>query len=107
MAWYIGPAMHHYRLFTFYIPETGGVRQSSSAQFFPHYVNMPRITESDAITIVADDLLQALENPKILKQHINLTSKHYKVLKQLATIFNTASKEKLLKLQPPEMPIFE
>ena len=68
---------------------------------------MTRITESDAITIAADDLLQALQNPKILKEHINLTSKHYEALKQLATIFNTTSKEKPLKLKPPEMLIYE
>ena len=52
-AWYVGPAMEHYCNFTFYIPETGGTRVSATAQFFPHNINMPHITNANAITIAA------------------------------------------------------
>ena len=57
VAWYIGPAMEHYCNMTYYIPETGGTRQSATAQFFLHNENLPRITNLDALTIAADDLL--------------------------------------------------
>eukprot|EP00804_Cyclotella_cryptica_P030451 CCRYP_008524-RA/>CCRYP_008524-RA protein AED:0.26 eAED:0.26 QI:0/0/0/1/1/1/2/0/901 len=43
-AWYLGPAMHHYQSYEFYIPETRAYRISASAKFFPSYCNLP--TES-------------------------------------------------------------
>jgi hypothetical protein len=62
---------------------------------------MPCISPEDAITIAADDLLQALMNPKILEGNLNLQSKHYEALKQIAQLFNTASKAKPMILKPP------
>ena len=80
IAWYVQPALEHYRNYTFYIPETGGVRNSASVQFFPYYVTMPRILNVDAITIAADDLVQALLKPEA-KKNLNMLPKHYEALK--------------------------
>ena len=33
-AFYVGPAMKHYRNYRFFIPETGGYQTSNSAKFF-------------------------------------------------------------------------
>ena len=71
--------MYHYRLYTFYIPETGGTCVSGMAQFFLYYVKMPQITDTDAVVIAADDLLQALErtsNSKITYSYQINTTKH-------------------------------
>lgn len=106
-AWYVGPVMEHYRNFTFYIPETGGTRTSASIQFFPHYCTMLRISNADAITIAADDLLQALLDPKMSKNNLRLNEKHYGALKELAKIFNTASKKPPMILKPPPAPVLE
>ena len=89
LAWYVGPALEHYRNYTFYIPETGGVRNSASVKFFPHYVTMPRISNVDTITIAADDLVQALLKPEA-KKNLNMLPKHYEALKQLTDVFNEA-----------------
>eukprot|EP00804_Cyclotella_cryptica_P019746 CCRYP_009657-RA/>CCRYP_009657-RA protein AED:0.25 eAED:0.25 QI:0/0/0/1/1/1/2/0/496 len=43
-AWYLCPAMHHYRSYEFYIPETQAYQISASAKFFASYCNLP--TES-------------------------------------------------------------
>lgn len=99
--------MEHYCNFTFYIPETGGTRHSATAQFFPHYVKMPRITNVDAITIAVDDLLQALQNKNVTNGNLQLTQEHYGALKQMAKIFNTASKKPIMILKPPLPPIIQ
>eukprot|EP00804_Cyclotella_cryptica_P025469 CCRYP_011974-RA/>CCRYP_011974-RA protein AED:0.11 eAED:0.08 QI:0/0/0/0.66/0/0.33/3/0/643 len=39
-AWYIGPAMHHYQSYEFYVPETRAYRISTSAKFFPSTVGI-------------------------------------------------------------------
>ena len=97
--------MEHYQNFTFFIPETGGTRVLASAQFFPHYVEVPRITNADAITIAADDLVQALMKSNIDEGNLQLSKKHYEALKKVAEIFNTVSKRSPMILQPPLPPV--
>jgi hypothetical protein len=35
LAWYLGPAMEHYRCYQLYVPETGGIHTSGRVEFFP------------------------------------------------------------------------
>ena len=79
-AWYIGPALEHYRIFKFYINETGAVRTSATVQFFPHQLNMPKITTSDALTIAANDLVEILKDSKT-NLNLYLQPEHYSALK--------------------------
>ena len=59
-AWYIGPAMEHYRCFQFYIPETKGTRIVAIAKFFSAHCKVPDILSTDAAIIAANDLISAL-----------------------------------------------
>jgi hypothetical protein len=38
---YIGPALHHFRNYYFYVPTTRGERVSNTVDFFPAHVDMP------------------------------------------------------------------
>ena len=89
------------------IPETGGTRQSATAQFFPQNENLPRISNLDTLTIAADDLLQALQSPRKTDPSLKLDEGHYTALKQLAQIFNNASKKAPMILQPPQQPLLQ
>ena len=51
---------------------------------------MPTINEGDATMSTAKDLVDVLRNPKASK-NANLISLHYKVLKDLASIFDQAT----------------
>ena len=103
-AFYIGPAMEHYHNQTFYILEIEGTQTSTTAQFFPHQLEMPKISPSDALTIAASDLIEILKNSES-NPVINLKPEHYTALKQAAKIFNTASKQPKIVLQLPSKPI--
>ena len=61
LAWYVGQAPDHYRCYRFYIPETGGTRISATAEFFPHYSAVPKLSSMDAATHAARNLILALE----------------------------------------------
>jgi hypothetical protein len=62
-GFYIGPAMHHYRNYKAYIPETRGVRKTNTIEFFPDKVNMPSTSSAGRLAAATEDLLAALENP--------------------------------------------
>ena len=40
-AWYIGPALEHYRGYKVYVPETRAQRISHMLEWFPKHVSMP------------------------------------------------------------------
>ena len=43
--WYIGPALDHYRLFNWYVPETGGLHLSGPFDLFPQHCLLPEFTQ--------------------------------------------------------------
>ena len=49
-AWYVGPTLHHYRCYRFYLPETRAIRIAQTAKFFPTCTRMPAITQQDKIS---------------------------------------------------------
>ena len=63
-AYYVSPAMKHYRAYKFYIPETRGYRIRQSAKFFQMYCNMPKINSQDNVKLIAQDLIEALKTHK-------------------------------------------
>lgn len=89
-AWYIQPAMQHYRCYKFWIPETRTTRIAQTATFFPACTQMPTIAAEDMAIISARELVEALTKPQD-KKKTNLAFKHTESLKQLADIFNEAS----------------
>jgi hypothetical protein len=90
-AWYIGPAMEHYRCYTFYIPETNGTRISGTAEFFPHHCHMPTISPADTVAHAAQDLVRALTTTTVTTPFPPLPPQHLDALRQLAKIFRTAT----------------
>ena len=58
----------------------------------------------DAITIAADDLTQALSKPEA-KKSLTMLPKHYEALQKLTEVFNEASKQQPMILNPTPPPI--
>ena len=52
-AWYLGPAMQHYRCFRFWVPSTKGIRIAQTANFFLTYCKMPALANIDKPTLAA------------------------------------------------------
>eukprot|EP00956_Cyclotella_meneghiniana_P007360 scaffold10022_cov21-Cyclotella_meneghiniana.AAC.1 len=85
-AWYVGPAMNHYRNYRFWLPDTHGFRTGSTAKFFPAHCKMPAIEPGDTIRLAAQDLIQAIQN-RNKHAPIDLMPKHTEALRQLVEIF--------------------
>ena len=62
LAWCVGPAMNHYRCFTFYVPSTAATRITATAKTFPTKNKMPELTHEVAATHAANELIAALNN---------------------------------------------
>eukprot|EP00804_Cyclotella_cryptica_P024442 CCRYP_019261-RA/>CCRYP_019261-RA protein AED:0.29 eAED:0.18 QI:0/0/0/1/0.33/0.25/4/0/786 len=97
-AWYIGPAMHHYRSYEFYVPETRSYRISASARFFPTYCDFPTESPLDAAARTAAELLIELrqqrdpQDPTQLSRHqraITIINDIYQLNSQRAPRVNT------------------
>ena len=59
-AWYIGPALEHYRCVQCYDPKTRAIRISDTVQYFPQVVPFPKITTEDLLRNTAQDILAIL-----------------------------------------------
>jgi hypothetical protein len=90
-AWYIGPALEHYRCYQFQIPDTNGIRVTGTAEFFPHQFKMPALSPADAATHAAQELIHVLRRPQPTSPLQRLAPRHLLALQQLATIFQTAA----------------
>jgi hypothetical protein len=66
IGWSIGPAMNHYRHWTFYIPKTRDTRVSDTVVFLPEKYTMPATASSDRATAAIEELTEALKNPSDL-----------------------------------------
>ena len=62
-GYYIGPAMKSYRVWCFYIPETTGVWETDTAEFFPRH-RLPTVTAATAITEALDAIKMTLTEPQ-------------------------------------------
>eukprot|EP00804_Cyclotella_cryptica_P019007 CCRYP_006480-RA/>CCRYP_006480-RA protein AED:0.25 eAED:0.14 QI:0/0/0/1/1/1/2/0/936 len=101
-AWYIGPAMQHYRCYRFYTPNTRAYRIAQAAQFFPKHCKMPQVDPGDTIRLAAQDLIHALRHPTP-NAPINLTPNHNDALRKLADIFHTSVPTSEGEAQPPRV----
>jgi hypothetical protein len=75
IGWSIGPAMNHYRHWTFYIPKTRGTRVSDTVVFLPEKYTMPATASSDRATAAIEELTEALKNPSAAKPFLNTGNK--------------------------------
>ena len=81
-AWYVGPAMEHYRCYKCYVPESRGIRISESVKFQPHTCETPYTTNTDIISQNITELTT------VLKQYTTNESKTFEALKTLHKTLN-------------------
>ena len=62
IGYYIGPAMDSYRVWRFYVPETNGIQETDTAEFFPRYP-LPTISPASQIAEQLDAIKVVLEQP--------------------------------------------
>jgi hypothetical protein len=86
-AWYIGPAMHHYRCYRVYIWGTQSERVTDTLVWFPTRVKMPTMSSLDLALAAAQDLLTALMHPSPGSPLAPTTDSQTAALKQLVEIF--------------------
>ena len=61
---YLGPAVHHYRCYTYYNIDTGGETTPDTIAFFPAFMKMPNYITRDMSIHAAADLAKALQTPR-------------------------------------------
>jgi hypothetical protein len=89
----VGPVLEHYRGYQLYVPDTNGLRITSTAEFFPTYTTMPTLSSSDLATDAAERLIHALQHPSFPAPYKSIAPRHLEALTKLAEIFNTATHE--------------
>ena len=79
-GYYIGPALNSYRAWRFYMPDTGGIQVTDTAEFFPQYP-IPNTTTTTQISNSLDIIANMLKRP---------IPPHTKVIddERIATIIN-------------------
>ena len=61
---YIGPAVHHYRCYTYYNIDTGGETTPDTIAFFPAFMKIPNYSTIDMAIHAAADLAKSLQTPR-------------------------------------------
>ncbi|KAL7483087.1 hypothetical protein ACHAW6_013637, partial [Cyclotella cf. meneghiniana] len=93
-AWYIGPAMHHYRSYEFYVPDTRSYHISASAKFFPSYCDLPTESPLEAAARTAAELLIELRQQHD-PQDPTQPSRHQRAIKIINDIYQLNSQQAL------------
>jgi hypothetical protein len=91
-AWYIGPAMKHYRCYRVWIWNTRNERVADTLAWFPTLVVMPTLSSLDLALAAAKDLVKALQHPFAGSPLAPTTDSQTAALKQLADIFQDCTK---------------
>ncbi|MCX8501414.1 MAG: hypothetical protein ORO03_06955, partial [Alphaproteobacteria bacterium] len=61
-AWYVGPALDHYRCYTVWAKETRQIRIVNQLQWFPQRP-FPRLNSTDLLRATVEDFITILRNP--------------------------------------------
>jgi hypothetical protein len=62
-GYYLGPAMHHYRCQNVCISSTASERIVDTLEFFPHNYQMPQLSSTDILIMLAKDMSNLFKNP--------------------------------------------
>jgi hypothetical protein len=89
-GWYIGPALEHYRCYTFYITKTRSNRIVETVDFFPQKIILPFPSSHELATQAAADLTHALLHPQPEGPFCQVGDEQAIALKRLASIFVAA-----------------
>ena len=103
-AWYVGPALEHYRCYTLWIWDTQDTRHVDTVSWFPPaHIKMPIASTSDLILAGMADLTRILQQP--LHQTLDpLTDSDMATLARMTEILIQRSAPALTPHQPPPQP---
>jgi hypothetical protein len=62
-GFYIDRAPQHYRNYTYYMQKTKQNRISNTIEFFPTHCDIPKVTPMDRLTLILQDLHEAITTP--------------------------------------------
>jgi hypothetical protein len=100
-AWYIGPAMKHYRCNHVWIWGTQSERVADTLAWFPTRIQMPTISSADLLLAATKDLITALQNPSPGSPLAPTTDSQTAALKQLLTFSMTVPSAHPFSMQRP------
>ena len=89
--WYLGPAVHHYRCYTYYNIDTGGETTPDTIAFFPTFMKMPNYSTRYMAIHAAADLAKALQKPRP-ESPFQVSDAQLKVIRELSHTFDAETK---------------
>ena len=99
-AWYVGPALDHYRCVRAFIPETGDERVCDTLKYLPHNIPFPKATTEDYLIQAAQDIVT------LLKQKATIPLPHHPNNTLNDAITSTATLlQRAATIPPPQAPI--
>ena len=98
-AWYIGPALEHYRCFKCYVPSTASVRCADTVEWFPKTIQLPETTTEDYQRQSATDMLQILQTKESKVPSSKYGSNLYNAYIEIAQILKRATIQSVNKKQ--------
>jgi hypothetical protein len=101
-AWYIGPAMKHYRCYRVWIWGTKSEKVADTLVWFPTKVVTPTLSSHDLVLAAANDLIKALQHPSPGSPLVPTNNSQTAALKQLADIFQNCTIRSPLRLDQQE-----
>ena len=99
-GWYIGPALHHYRCITVYIPKTNQERITDTAALIPKVIPIPNADIDSHLTSAADDIVHILKG----KSDILSPKPRASVQNALIQIAQLLHRDKTPTISPIEIP---
>ena len=77
-AWYIGPALEHYRCYKVYMRETQSERITDTLTWFPQQIPLPTASSTEIIAGALHDVITELKSPTAPNAlvHINDSERH-------------------------------
>jgi hypothetical protein len=87
-AWYIGPALDHYRCYNVWMWDTRREREPDTLTWFPQQFTMPTPSALDIIAAGIQDIATALNRPGPNSPLNPLTTQQAAALRDIVTIFN-------------------
>jgi hypothetical protein len=85
-AWYLGPAMDHYRCYRVFPWKTRSERIVDTVTWVPNKLKLPTLSSNDIIIDCASKIIVALQNPVPNAEALPLTNQQYQSLSEIAAI---------------------
>jgi hypothetical protein len=96
-AWYLGPALDHYRCYRVFPWKTRHERIVDTVTWVPHTLKLPMLSSKDVIIDCATQIIAALQHPVPHAEALRLTNPQHQALVEMAQI--------MLPPLPPQFPV--